>query len=220
MSETILPIFPLPNMVFFPGMRLPLHIFEPRYRQMLEEALAGEKRIGLVLLREGWEKDYYGSPETYRIGSHGRVDNLARLPDGRFNLTLEEAVRFEIIDFVRHTPYRMARVRLLPEEPPPPPAAGARQMEQLVRLYASLSRIVGQDPAPEFYPDRPQEFEMHVNALAMSLRVHPALRQDLLEAPGPGERARRLETLLARLVERLTAQKRFDSLKPKSGDVN
>ena len=58
-SGTI-PIFPLPNVVLFPNMLLPLHIFEPRYREMVEDALNGEGLIGMALLKEGWQNDYYG----------------------------------------------------------------------------------------------------------------------------------------------------------------
>ncbi|HZR47414.1 MAG TPA: LON peptidase substrate-binding domain-containing protein [Candidatus Manganitrophaceae bacterium] len=63
-----IPIFPLPNVVFFPKTYLPLHIFEPRYCQMVEEALAAERVIGMVLLKEGWEKDYDQNPPVYEIG--------------------------------------------------------------------------------------------------------------------------------------------------------
>jgi hypothetical protein len=213
MSGDILPIFPLPNVVFFPGTRLPLHVFEPRYRRMLEEALAGDRRIGMVLLRPGWEKDYHGSPETHRVGSHGSVSDLVHLPDGRYNLVLEDARRFEIVEFVQESPYRAARVRALPEGPPPPPALQQEKLERLTRLYAALARVLGEDPAPRFHPHSPEEFDRQVNSLAMSLRVDAQVRQELLEAPGCGERAGALEDLLARLVERLRALERFSRLK-------
>ena len=66
-SEFLLPLFPLPNLVFFPQTRLPLHIFEPRYRQMVADAVASDQRFGIVLLRPGWETDYFGAPAI-----HGR----------------------------------------------------------------------------------------------------------------------------------------------------
>jgi Lon protease-like protein len=63
-GEFLLPLFPLPNLVFFPETRLPLHVFEPRYRQLVSDALAREKRFGIVLLRPGWETDYFGTPDS------------------------------------------------------------------------------------------------------------------------------------------------------------
>ncbi|MBV9497422.1 MAG: LON peptidase substrate-binding domain-containing protein, partial [Acidobacteria bacterium] len=64
-GEFSLPLFPLPNLVFFPNTRLPLHIFEPRYREMIADALDSDQRFGIVLLRPGWQDDYYGAPAVH-----------------------------------------------------------------------------------------------------------------------------------------------------------
>src|SRR5687767_3145429 len=68
MLPPTIPVFPLPNVVLFPNVFLPLHIFEPRYRRMVDDALNGDRIIGMVLLRAGWERDYDGRPAVYAVG--------------------------------------------------------------------------------------------------------------------------------------------------------
>jgi len=87
MSE-FLPLFPLPTTVLFPNVFLPLHVFEPRYRDMMADALTGDRLIGMVLLREGWQRDYEGRPPVYQIGCSGVITHAEKLADGRYNLVL------------------------------------------------------------------------------------------------------------------------------------
>ena len=83
-GEFVLPIFPLPNLVFFPNTRLPLHVFEPRYRQMITDAMETDKRFGIVLLRPGWEIDYFGAPAVHGCGTLGTIETqFAAAPSGR-----------------------------------------------------------------------------------------------------------------------------------------
>src|SRR5260370_16425715 len=82
----LLPIFPLPNVVLFPNVFLPLHIFEPRYREMVADVVASDRMIGMVLLRPGWDRDYEGRPPIYPIGCSGVMTHVERLGDGRYNL--------------------------------------------------------------------------------------------------------------------------------------
>src|ERR1700682_5210176 len=96
-GEFLLPLFPLPNLVFFPQTRLPLHVFEARYRELVRDAVAGNHRLGIVLLRSGWEEDYYGRPAIYRCGTLGVIEQAVSLEDGRFNVLLRGDVRFRII---------------------------------------------------------------------------------------------------------------------------
>ena len=97
MLPSEIPIFPLPNVVLFPSALLPLHIFEPRYRAMVADALESERLIGLVMLRPGWESNYDGSPEVYPIGCAGFITHADRLPDGRFNMMLRGMEKFRIL---------------------------------------------------------------------------------------------------------------------------
>src|SRR5689334_10689370 len=91
-----IPIFPLPNVVLFPSALLPLHIFEPRYRAMVADALEGERLIGMVMLRPGWETHYEQSPEVFPVGCAGFITYADRLPDGRYNIMLRGLERFRI----------------------------------------------------------------------------------------------------------------------------
>ena len=104
----IIPIFPLPNLVLFPGVKVPLHIFEPRYREMVEEVCSSHGIIGMILLKGDWERDYCDYPDIFEIGCAGRIGNLARLPDGRFNLVLDGLLEFRVIKELRDRPFRRA----------------------------------------------------------------------------------------------------------------
>jgi Lon protease-like protein len=107
-------LFPLPNLVFYPHALQPLHIFEPRYRQMAVEALAGDKLIAMALLQPGWEKSYEQRPAVYPIACLGRIVADQLLPDGRFNLLLRGLARIRIIEEVpTGKPYRSAQVELI-----------------------------------------------------------------------------------------------------------
>ena len=92
------PIFPLPNVVLFPGVCLPLHIFEPRYRDMTRDTLASDRIIGMVLLRDGWANDLEGNPPVYDVGCSGLITHSERLPDGRYNIVLRGIEKFRILD--------------------------------------------------------------------------------------------------------------------------
>src|SRR5947208_17093988 len=86
-------LFPLPNLVLFPQVVQPLHVFEQRYRQMTADALAGDRLIAMALLRPGWEADYDGRPAIHPVACLGRVVADQRLDDGRYNLLLRGLAR-------------------------------------------------------------------------------------------------------------------------------
>ena len=133
-------LFPLPNLVLFPHVMQPLHIFEPRYRAMLEAALADDHLIGMALLAPGWESDYEGRPPLMSVGCLGRVAAHCRLEDGTYNLLLTGLRRFEIVEELPplHL-YREARVRLLPDCTPPNQAK--MLADALQRLQAVFARF-------------------------------------------------------------------------------
>lgn len=81
-------LFPLPNLVLFPHVMQPLHVFEPRYRELLEDALAGDGLIAMAALAPGWEKDYEGRPALYPMACLGRIVSHCRLADGTYNVLL------------------------------------------------------------------------------------------------------------------------------------
>src|SRR5579884_3720517 len=91
-------LFPLPNLVLFPYAVQPLHVFEPRYRQMTRDALAGDRLIAVVLLQPGWDVDYEGRPPVHPVACVGRVLAENKLEDGRYNLLLRGLRRVRILD--------------------------------------------------------------------------------------------------------------------------
>ena len=107
-----IPIFPLPTVVLFPNVFLPLHIFEPRYRQMVTESLAGDRIIGMTLLRSAAEAEE-AQPPVYSVGCSGVITHVERLADGRFNLILRGVEKFQILGEEEPVPgqlYRKAHV--------------------------------------------------------------------------------------------------------------
>ncbi len=90
-------LFPLPNLVLFPHVLQPLHVFEPRYRELVEESLAGDRLIAMALLSPGWETDYDGRPPLYPSACLGRIATYHRFEDGRYNLLLAGLQRIRLV---------------------------------------------------------------------------------------------------------------------------
>ncbi|HEX8522572.1 MAG TPA: LON peptidase substrate-binding domain-containing protein [Tepidisphaeraceae bacterium] len=107
------PLFPLPNVVLFPKAVLPLHIFEERFRKMTADALAGDKRVAMALLRPGWEKSYYGRPAIEPIVCVGQIVSHEKLPDGKYNFLLQGQLRAKIIREHGDRIYRIAELEPL-----------------------------------------------------------------------------------------------------------
>jgi Lon protease-like protein len=193
MLPPTIPIFPLPNVVLFPNVFLPLHIFEARYRQMVEDTLKGDRIIGMVLLRPGWEGNYEGRPPVYPIGCAGVVTHAERLADGRYNIVLRGMEKFRVAGEDAERPYRMATVIAVPE----PPAESVRQeMRSERRRLEAL--LVPQPEGPQRDPKVPTSMpdEDLVNALAQYLEFDPVEKQALLERDGLLDRCRSLIELL------------------------
>jgi Lon protease-like protein len=106
----LIPLFPLPNVVLFPKTSLPLHIFEPRYRRMVADALESDRLIGMALLKEGWEENYDGTPPIHAVGCAGRITHVRRLEDGRFDILLQGLQSFELREESMAHGYRRGRV--------------------------------------------------------------------------------------------------------------
>ena len=115
MLPPTIPLFPLPNVVLFPDVCLPLHIFEPRYREMASDTLDGDRIIGMVLLRPGWEGNYDGRPAIYDIGCAGLITHAEQLDDGRYNLVLRGMEKFRVLREDSDRSYRRAEVQAIHE---------------------------------------------------------------------------------------------------------
>jgi uncharacterized protein len=114
-KNIVIPLFPLPTTVFYPNTSLPLYIFEPRYRDMVADALKGNREIGVILLKPGWENDYQGTPEIMTIGCVGKIERHSQLPEGKYNILLSGLCRFRILHEIKGKLYRQAQVELLDE---------------------------------------------------------------------------------------------------------
>lgn len=193
MLPSSIPIFPLDSVVLFPNVFLPLHIFEPRYREMVADSLKGDRIIGMVLLRPGFENDYEGRPPVYPVGCAGVITHAERLPDGRYNIVLRGIEKFRIGGEDHSRAYRLAYAEPLPERLHDGHRAELRKQRQ--RLEALLAAAVERSGSePRFPPAVPDEDL--VNALAQYLELDPIERQALLERDGALARCSALIELL------------------------
>jgi uncharacterized protein len=190
-----LPIFPLPTVVLFPNVFLPLHIFEPRYRQMVADALAGDRIIGMVTLRQGHNDHDEATPSIYATGCSGLITHVERLDDGRYNIILRGLEKFSIHSEelpASGKQYRSAVISPIDE------SVRANDRDELRRERKRLQNLLTplfngglESRLPEAMPD-----EDLVNALAQYLEFEPIEKLALLERHGPLARCRSMVELL------------------------
>ncbi len=200
-----LPIFPLANVVLFPGVQVPLYIFEPRYRQMTAAALAGDQRIGMVAVRPG-PTGMEGDPEVFAIGCTGEIVRSKPHEDGTYHIVLRGTSRFRIIDEVSSKDerlYRIANVETLYDshvaEAQDPVA---RKREEIL----ALMRLLVPDRADRFSTVLFENLDdvTFVNAFCQSVDFPVLEKQQLLEANTVRERVEGLAKLMRfRLAERV-----------------
>ena len=187
-------LFPLPNLVLFPSVIQPLHIFEPRYRQLMEDALQNDRLIGMALLRPHYEEEYHNSPPLYPIICLGRIHKEERLPDGRWNLLLHGLSRARIESEMKTDRlYRTARVKLIPEQEVASASAAKELRRQLGletrRWFAAHENAVIQ-------LEKLLHSDLTLGALCdvfgFALPIAVEVKQQLLEEVDVVERARRL----------------------------
>jgi Lon protease-like protein len=187
-----LPIFPLPNCVLLPGGLLPLHVFEPRYRELTRDSLAGSHLIGVARLRPGYEQTYYGRPPVYERCGVGKIICSEELPDGRFALLLRGVARVEIArELSVDRTYRMVEAHQLPDASCDP--ADARDHHhKLITLCDRLAEVIEQGGSQ--LRDLARAFESPgacADAVAAALIMDADARQELLEACDPMVRLQR-----------------------------
>ena len=198
----ILPIFPLPDVTFFPHTFLPLHVFESRYRAMVTDSLARDRRIAVVRLRPGYETSYEGKPEVFAVAGAGEIVNCERLASGRFNILVKGQWRVRIdAELPTDTLYRMVRARRLDDAPAGDVKAliarirgSCKQLlEALDRPLDVLDGALGSDETAGAIADR----------VAAAFLPDPSLRQSLLETLDVGERLHRVAQALEDLANEL-----------------
>lgn len=169
----VIPIFPLEVTMLFPGVSRPLHIFEPRYRAMVADALKGDRIIGMTTLKPGYEGNYQGRPPIYEIGCAGVIEEVEELSGGRFNIVLRGLVKFRVAGEDQSRTYRLANVEALPEALDDAETAAVHKLRQ--RLEELITK--GSDSKVEAGTSD----EQLINMVAQHLPMGLAERQGLLE---------------------------------------
>jgi Lon protease-like protein len=195
LPETI-PIFPLQDVMLFPEMSVPLHIFEPRYKAMIADALKGDRIIGMVLLRPGYEKDYERSPSVFQVGVAGVINEVEELPGGEYNIVLGALTKYRITREEASRPYRIAHVTPIADETPEADRsalhARRQRLEALIGASGGRSGLRG-------VPDNISD-EALVNGISQLAHIDELDRERLLEQPTPLARAEALIVLLEKMI--------------------
>lgn len=196
-----LPVFPLPRVVFFPHTSLPLHVFEHRYRSMIQWCLDHEWPIAIPRVLPGHEEEQLGSPPVSNIAGVGRIVTQQALPDGRFNVVVEGLARVRLVEeHARRQPWREWRVEAI-EDPP----VGGREVEDLVvATRQCLAQLRERVPALRALLEGPtlktDDARVLADRLGSLLFHSPVQRQDLLETTDAVERLKQITARLGRLL--------------------
>jgi uncharacterized protein len=187
-------LFPLPDLVLFPYAAQALHVFEPRYRQLMDDALQDDRLIGMALLQPGWEEYYHKRPPIHPIICLCRIHREERLPDGRWNLLLQGVARARVeTELKTERLYRIARVHLVQEEAVALPQTAGQLRRQLVEVAGLW---FGGQAAALAQLNKLLHSELSLGALCdifgFNLPIAVEVKQQLLEDAEVEQRARRL----------------------------
>ena len=195
LPQTI-PIFPLEDVMLFPEMSVPLHIYEPRYKAMIADALKGNHVIGMVLLRPGYEKDYDRSPSVFQVGCAGVINEVEELPNGEYNIVLGALTKYRITREEASKPYRVAHVTAIADTTSPTDkAALSARRKRLEGLIQESGGRTGLRGIPDGISD-----ERLVNGISQLAHIDELDRERLLEQPNPLARADALIAILEKSI--------------------
>ena len=207
MPQVSLPIFPLPDLTFFPRTMLPLHIFEARYRAMITDCLARDQRLAVVGLKPGYEAAYEDKPPVYEVAGAGRIVRWERLPSGRYNLLLRGDCRVRIErELPADTLYRMVAATPLEETGADGPAVEALASRVRVRCQQILTAVGRSGVELRKSLDALSDPAALCDQVASSLLPAAAVRQVLLEELHVERRLERLAVALDDLLSHLTGE--------------
>lgn len=194
------PIFPLPGVAFFPHVLLPLHIFEPRYRRMTADALAGERYIAIAQLKPGWEKRPEDDPPIYEHVCLGRITAEERLSDGRYYLILQGAARARVVmEEPVNLPYRVARLEILPDRLSASPIVDRdNRRREVMEAFRDLYPRAELDKLLHEAVDAPVSLGLVCDIVASALKLSPEQSQEILAEEDVDLRS---DLVLARLRE-------------------
>ena len=190
----VIPIFPLDGALLLPRGMMPMNIFEPRYLNMIDDAMAGDRIIGMVQTRAGGERT---RPALVGVGCAGRITSYAETTDGRYLITLTGVCRFRIADELSaSTPYRQIRADFLAFDADLHPAPDLPEEDRAKLLEALKAYLEGRGLELDWNQARDAPLEALVNSLSMALPFEPAEKQALLEADALTERCAALVALM------------------------
>jgi Lon protease-like protein len=193
----VLPIFPLPNVVLFPQQLLPLYIFEPRYRQMVSEALAGERLLGVALLRPDWQEEGI-EPEPHQVCGAGQITHVTHLVGGNMTILLHGLARVRIERTIQKEPYRLAEVTVLAEPIDESPEA-LKLAEKARSLFGQLQALKPDGDLETLGVLKLLASPIDVfNYLCAHVEFETEAKQELLEMEDLRERLRRICLILSR----------------------
>lgn len=209
-----LPLFPL-NLVLYPGMMLPLHIFEERYRSMIRECFEQKKHFGVILIKEGQEVG--GSAIPVKIGTTARIIDLQEVGDGRMHILTRGVERFAVQDITQGSPYLIAEVLPLEDEVDKVTNDIAAEVRRdYCKFLGRMTRLSGTAQGDAHVPQEAAALSFAIAAkLGASIQIPPVVRQAWLEAPSVHQRLTELSSVLVKANEALEeeiAKSRRDDL--------
>ena len=220
-----IPIFPLPETVFFPHVALPLHLFEPRYRQMGEDVWKGDGLLVVVLLKPGWKRDYEGTPPVHDMATLGRLVEHDRLEDGRLNIVLRGVERVRILEpeaseLAEGKLYRVRGIETAREHSPEPSEATSALLRAVRSRWKELLHKSGRFEPESQRVAGDASFEELVNHIATFVDIPPHVKQELLDEDDLIIRAARLEGHLDEQLKFWRTLSRFREFSPDDPSVN
>lgn len=201
----VIPVFPLPGAILLPRGQMPLNIFEPRYLNMIDDAMAGDRILGMIQPVGGPAR----LPSLSGVGCAGRITSFAETSDGRYLITLTGVCRFRVAsELPTQTPYRQVRAAFAPFEPDLSAPTGGEDFDREGFLMALRHYLERRQLEIDWETAEAAPQEALINSLSMALPFEPAVKQALLESPGLADR-----------VEVLTALMRIDAADLSDGDA-
>jgi ATP-dependent Lon protease len=213
-----IPLFPLPNLVLFPHIVVPLHIFEERYQLMINACIDSGDVFGLLLLRSGADEEKEDT--IHRVGVTARVVEVERLDEGRMNILCEGESRFRVFRFTQQTPFWKGEVDFFEDKDGPPTEALYEQVAELYRSVATLSSTLSGSQETEMaLPESATDLSYMVSYV---LDITSEEKQALLEMDTTSERLRMLVAHLTDTLRKLEQQRSYKQLMSKvrgNGDL-
>ena len=220
----VVPVFPLPDLVFFPDALLPLHIFEPRYLAMVRQARAGDGLLVVATLLPGWERDADGAPAFHPVATLGRMVHVVDRPDGLLDILLHGLERVTLDEEFTDRPYRSARARALPDLPLPfdRPDFDER-VRRLFLTFEYAAHLRGRSDTTllaTFGEDESSARETVIHTVCQNLDVPVIQKLRALEASGPLTRAQMAGAWLATGLDAALRASGLPRLKAEPGEMN